>query len=33
MSIKTLNISKYLDSTFLKTSAELKISDEELKEK
>ena len=33
MSLKTINISKYLDSTFLKTSAELKISDEELKEK
>ena len=33
MSLKTINISKYLDSTFLKTSEELKISDEELKEK
>ena len=33
MSLKTINISKYLDSTFLKASAELKISDEELKEK
>ena len=29
MSLKTINISKYLDSTFLKTSAELKISNEE----
>jgi len=33
MSLRTINISQYLDSTFLKTSTELKISNKELEEK